>query len=229
MNRPTAPSSAVATAQRYWSTQLGVPESGGIVADDTAESVHAVCVGGRVFVRLPSAIASRADHLSAEAWLDSSVISDLPLGLRAHARLAYTDRNEFEVRSDAAVIPLRHDDPRVRSFAREVSPAEWEEAGLGRGANLTGWHAIQFDGRLAAIAAYENWDGLLGHVCVATAVDDRGRGHATRAAAASTSRAISEGLVAQWRSSVTNPASHAVGARLGFVDAGEQLVYRSTP
>ncbi len=218
----------MAVAQRFWSAHLGVPASGGVVVTDDATSVQAVRIGDRSFVRIPSAVASATAQLRMDAWFDPNVVSDLPFDRRAHARLAYADRSDVDPTSDPTVVTLRHDDSRVRSLARDLSDAEWEESGLGRGAELTGWHGIELAGRLVAIAAYENWDDLLAHVCVATATDHRGRGHATNAARATVAHAFDAGLVAQWRSSVDNPASHAVGARLGFVDVGEQLVYRPT-
>jgi RimJ/RimL family protein N-acetyltransferase len=218
---------SIATAQRIWAARLGAPASGGTVASNEADSVQAVRLGDRDFVRIPAALASVSAHVSAAAWFDPRLIEGIPVAVRAHARLAYADRGSLRTNADAAVIPLGHNDARVRELARTMLDAEWDEAGLWRGANLAGWYGIEIEHRLVAIAAYENWDGLLAHLCVATDPVHRGQGHAILAAGVAATDALSKGLVAQWRSSVTNPASAAVGARLGFVDIGEQFVYGS--
>ena len=119
---------------------------------------------------------------------------------------------------------LVHDDERIGELAATMSADEWDECGLGRGAALLGWYGAIVDGRLVAVAAYEEWGGAVAHLCVATSRDHRRHGYAQQAAVGAAQHAIRAGLVAQWRASMPNTASIAVGARLGFVSLGEQLV-----
>jgi len=54
----------------------------------------------------------------------------------------------------------------------------------------------------------------------------RRQGRAHTAACAALADAVAAGLVAQWRSAVSNPASVALGERLGFVRLGKQMTVR---
>lgn len=74
-----------------------------------------------------------------------------------------------------------------------------------------------------AAAGYEIWDEGIAHVGLAVAAGARGQGLGAGVATAAVERALSVGLVPQWRSAAENAASESVGRRLGFVPLGEQV------
>jgi len=75
--------------------------------------------------------------------------------------------------------------------------------------------------RVVAAAGYHRWPAGTAHLGILTAPDVRGRGLATRAAAAATADALAAGLLPQWRARV--PASLRVAAKLGYRTLGRQF------
>ena len=101
------------------------------------------------------------------------------------------------------------------------SPHEVDESGV---AGLHRAAVVREDGRIIAAAGWAPWPARTAHLCVLTAADARGRGLATRTAAAATADALAAGRLPQWRARVG--ASQRVAAKLGYRVLGEQLSLR---
>ena len=99
-----------------------------------------------------------------------------------------------------------------------VAPGEADESGV---AGLQRAAVIRKDGRVIAAAGWVPWPARTAHLCVLTAADARGRGLATRAAAAATADALAAGMLPQWRARIG--ASQRVAAKLGYRVLGGQL------
>ena len=102
-----------------------------------------------------------------------------------------------------------------------VTPAEAQESGV---AGLHRAAVVREDGRIVAAAGWASWPAQTAHLCVLTAADARGRGLATRAAAAATADALAAGRLPQWRARIGT--SQRVAAKLGYRVLGEQLSLR---
>jgi hypothetical protein len=214
---------AISAVHRYWASFFGVPTNGGLRICAEPCTLNAVHVAGVTFARIPPEMAAPVAEWPPAQLCDLTAFSQLPITIRAHASLAYADAGAL-VAPGPGVTALAGDDARIAELATTMSADEWDECGLWRGTALQGWHAVVVDGQVAAAAAYENWGGDIAHLCVATARAYRCQARGRQAAAASAHHAVASGLVAQWRASMPNAASRAVGARLGFLTLGEQLV-----
>lgn len=84
------------------------------------------------------------------------------------------------------------------------------------------------DDRIAAVAGYEPWGGVLAHVGVLVAPAYRGRGLALPVASEATRQALAAGLVPQWRCRLGNEPSARLRDCLGFVLMGRQLTIAVT-
>lgn len=102
-----------------------------------------------------------------------------------------------------------------------VPPDEAEESGV---AGLHRAAVVRANGRIVAAAGWAPWPARTAHLCVLTAARVRGRGLATRAAAAATTDALAAGMLPQWRARIG--ASQRVAAKLGYRVLGEQLSLR---
>lgn len=205
-----------------------------------------------VVVRLDAAVvavgpASAVDRLGS---LEVDELSEAPAVLAAlapsggrllaSASLAYADRgtvrDSVPDRVHDRVLVGPGDGSRVAPASAEqvrdvltaCSPAERDESGL---AEMASWSvSLTDDGAAAGAAGFEVWptapehDGGLAHLGVAVASSFRGSGHGVAAGAAAISAALDRGLVPQWRASVDNPTSLALGVRLGCRPIGHQLV-----
>jgi RimJ/RimL family protein N-acetyltransferase len=99
-----------------------------------------------------------------------------------------------------------------------ATPDEVDESGV---AGLPRAAVVRTDGRVVAAAGWAPWPARTAHLCVLTAADARGRGLATRTAAAATADALAAGMLPQWRARVE--ASQRVAAKLGYRVLGTQL------
>jgi hypothetical protein len=109
----------------------------------------------------------------------------------------------------------------LAELAGAVAPDEAGESGV---AELRRAAVIRADGRIVAAAGWAPWPARTAHLCVLTAHDARGRGLATRVAAAATADALAAGMLPQWRARIG--ASQRVAAKLGYRVLGEQLSLR---
>ncbi|MBB4634797.1 GNAT family N-acetyltransferase [Longimicrobium terrae] len=118
--------------------------------------------------------------------------------------------------AEPATRPLTGDDaPWVEALKAACSPEEWEHGG----SDIAGGTAVGVfvDGRLAALAGYEVWDGCIAHLAIVTAPAYRGRGLGRAAVGAAARAAVQRGLVAQYRTLDANAASVRIAHALGFV------------
>ena len=118
------------------------------------------------------------------------------------------------------------DAPHVERLGRAATPDEWDNiASLPRAGVMVGAFA---DGELAAIAGYEVWGESIAHVAVLTHPAHRGRALGRAAAGSVAAVALERGLVPQYRSLMSNRASLAVAAALGFEGYATSLALRFT-
>jgi GNAT superfamily N-acetyltransferase len=71
---------------------------------------------------------------------------------------------------------------------------------------------------------YRYWPGTIAHLSVLTRAEHRGKGLARAVAIDATTRALTEGLLPQWRA--RTPASQSVAHAIGFEQLGAQLSLR---
>ena len=71
-------------------------------------------------------------------------------------------------------------------------------------------------------AGYEIWEGILAHLGVLTAPDERRRGRASYAVSIAVEESMAAGLIPQWRARTDNVASQRTALSTGFVLAGSQ-------
>lgn len=217
-------SASHARALDAWAARLRVPppllESPGahLVPRPDLDAVIALEVAGACAVVAPPDALDRLRTLDVDALLDTAVLAarlaDLgarPIGV---ATLAWCDQ-PLDV--GGRVRPASPDDvARVRGACSEDA---WAESGLADHPHL--W-TIDGDDSPGALAGYAPWGEEIAQLGVLTAPPARRRGLATAVAGAATRAATDAGLVAQWRASITNPASAAVARRLGFEPVGRQ-------
>lgn len=71
-------------------------------------------------------------------------------------------------------------------------------------------------------AGYDIWAGILAHMGVLTAPEERRRGRAQYAASVAVEEAMAAGLIPQWRARTDNSASRRTALSTGFIHAGSQ-------
>lgn len=114
----------------------------------------------------------------------------------------------------------------VAAVKAQCSPAETDESGV---TQMDHRFVLDDDrGSPVAAAGYETWDNAVAHLGLAVAVGHRSQGLGAMVASAAALDALDHGLVLQWRSSETNPASRRTGERLGFVALGTQIAIELT-
>lgn len=120
--------------------------------------------------------------------------------------------------------PLVSSDPgHARALERRCPPDDVAEVGLS-GMEQS---CVLVDDRSdppvpLAGAGYDIWGGILAHVGVLTAPDERRRGRATFATSVAVEEAMAAGLIPQWRARADNVASQRTALGAGFVLAGTQ-------
>lgn len=113
----------------------------------------------------------------------------------------------------------------VRELESACDGTEWEHGGSAPldGCPLSG---VFVSGRLAALAGYEVWGGSIAHISIITHPGFRGRGLGRSAVARLAARALSAGLVPQYRTLGSNLASVRVAESLGFCRYATSLAIR---
>lgn len=194
------------------STAAGSPRSG--PAEAPPHSDPAAEPGGGPAV---------APHGAAAAWVGGSVsdVDRMLGGLAADgtlgpARLAYLQGADFVGASGAERVPPGQ----LGELFDAAGPDEVEESGLDGIAAAT-VAVVREGGRIVAAAGWHPWPAGTAHVGVLTAADARGRGLATRVAAAASADALAAGRLPQWRARV--PASIRVAEKLGYRLLGRQF------
>jgi RimJ/RimL family protein N-acetyltransferase len=109
---------------------------------------------------------------------------------------------------------------------REACGAAWDHGGskIDPGVPLFG----VFDGsrELTALASYQVWNERIAHISIVTHPRHQGRGLGRAAVALAAQRALTAGLVPQYRTLQANTASMAIAKRLGFVEYGFSVYVR---
>jgi len=227
---------APATAERvrgYWAAHLGVDPHAPFAVRGVPGGgvVSVVRLGATTWAIAPEELVDDLTRRTPDELLDVRQLARV-VGERAlphgAAHLAYADAASLTgVAAGDVVVGLGPDDPRLRALEAVVAPDEWMESGID--AQLAGRHAVVENDVVLAVAGFKNWDDILGHVCVLTHPEHRGRGHARAVGQAASAAAIDRELVAQWRSEVSNVASAAIAERLGFERLGHQTTVYVTP
>lgn len=231
---PSLSSAGSMRVQLGWARQLSVPvealASSGtrFFARETATAVVVVGLSESCVVVGPPAVTAQLDGLDMRVLLDvSSLASRLgpfqprPIGT---ASLSYRDARPVE-RTSVRTEPA--DPAMVENLRGSVSADEWDEGGLS--AMPHRWAAFTSDGHLAALAGYERWGADIAQMGVAADPAERGRGYAAAAAGEAMTRALNDGLVAQWRCRVGNTASERLAGCLGFTRLGRQTAVALGP
>jgi GNAT superfamily N-acetyltransferase len=122
-----------------------------------------------------------------------------------------------------ALTPL--DAGPFRDLRAACAPEDWDPKDFALEPQCT-FAAFDADGSLAAVANFRIWDGGIAHISVIAHPERRGRGHATRAVAATMEAAVRAGLVPQYRVLAENAASLRVAEKLGFRRYGWSVAAR---
>ncbi|MDF9279541.1 GNAT family N-acetyltransferase [Arthrobacter sp. EH-1B-1] len=120
--------------------------------------------------------------------------------------------------------PLVSSDPaHARALERLCPPDDVAEVGLSAMENSCVLVDESSEPPLPlAGAGYDIWEGILAHLGVLTAPDERRRGHASYAVSVAVEESMAAGLIPQWRARTDNVASQRTALRAGFVHAGSQ-------
>lgn len=106
---------------------------------------------------------------------------------------------------------------------RDLSPAEWEEAGFGPDSRVFG---LRIEERIVAVAGYERWSGHIAQLHVFCHPAYRRRGLAAEPLKVAISEALADNLLPQYRARDGNVASIALANRVGFVEYGWMATLR---
>jgi hypothetical protein len=113
------------------------------------------------------------------------------------------------------------DEAGLSQLVDAVSPDDAGESGI---PGLQRAAVLRQDGRTVADAGWTPWPTQVAHLCVLSHPAVRGRGLASRVAAAATADALAAGMLPQWRARIG--PSQRVAAKLGYHVLGEQLSLR---
>jgi len=199
---------------RAWEAESGIPDR-----------VSVVVIGAERFTRAPQRLRGRID-VEAPADLSAliEILDDDVEHVVGAARLAYTDETTFRPVATGSVTGVGDDDARLAELRAASDRSEWSEASADEACEAR--YGVVDDDSLLAVATLQSWNDVLGHVSVFTADHARRRGLASRVGTAAVTRALTLGLVPQWRSRIGNDASARVADQLGFVALGRQMTVR---
>lgn len=119
--------------------------------------------------------------------------------------------------------PVSSDPEHALALERLCPPDDVAEVGLS-GMEHTGVLVDESSEPLLPLAGagYDIWEGILAHLGVLTAPDERRRGRASYAASIAVEESMATGLIPQWRARMDNIASQRTALRAGFIHAGSQ-------
>lgn len=192
-------------------------------------AVRVVALGDGVVVAAPDAVGARLTSTLAPDELTRAeavggVLGHLVQEVIGVADLAYASDlapGAASAADDPAVAEVAPRDARLDALREDCPPREWHESGV---ADLEPRFGTEdAAGALAAVAGYTVWVGRIAHIGVLAHPRARGTGQARAVAARAVRDALARGLVPQWRAARGNPASAALGRRLGFLPLGAQL------
>jgi hypothetical protein len=185
----------------------------------TLEGSTCVVASADLAARLDPAVAARlTDPRAARALLGPE------LQVIGPAVLAFAHRTTFQPAATGIATPAAPGAAELAQLAEGCDQADVAESSLARWQRWINLVAV--DGQIVAGAGAEVWAGTVAHIGVLTRADQRRRGNAKAAAAATVAQALAAGMVAQWRARATLAASRRLAASLGFVELGAQVTYK---
>ena len=227
----------VSIANAYWATHLGCSSdelfaqplrllTHGIELADYC-GVFALFRGGAVTASIPP---DRADTLG--ALLSSFSHGDSPESFASTLRsvssaivgpayIGYAEAATQPAHSARALGP--GDEAALHELQQSCDATEWEHGGSSIEHPCS---AIFVGDRVAALAGYEVWGGTIAHISIITHPDFRSCGFGRSAVAHLAGRAITAGLLPQYRTLQSNRASIRVAERLGFQSYATSIAVR---
>lgn len=192
------------------------------VPREGADAVVVVRLGLACVVLAPEPALARLRGVEPDLLVDVGTVAAgvSPLGPRpiGVATLGYRDVPTVGSAGDAVEVA---DSAAADALQARCGAEEWAESGL---ASMSlRWVCRTADGGPAALAGHEPWGKHIAHLGIVAATVERRKGCALSAASAAVEHAVGGGLVAQWRSRVSNTASERLAGRLGFTLLGLQL------
>jgi GNAT superfamily N-acetyltransferase len=142
--------------------------------------------------------------------------------------VGYADSTTFQpVASPGARLLSAGDQQAFERFQQACPALDWEHGGSRLGSSpLVGCFV---DGALVALAGYELWGERIAHIAVVTQPTARGHGFGKQVVSALAAVALEHSLIPQYRTLLSNTASLAIGAALGFQPYAESLAVRLLP
>ncbi|HEY0602028.1 MAG TPA: GNAT family N-acetyltransferase [Herpetosiphonaceae bacterium] len=231
-----------AAVDRYWATFFGcdpaifaAPETA-IVPHAGLGDYHGVFVFRRretLIISVPPARLER-DRMALGAF-PATLLDDLPT-IQAQiaapiervvgpAFVGYADAGTFRPASEVGTRLLTADDrDRFERFRQACAALEWEHGGSELGEQPIAGCFVGAE--IVAASGFELWGERIAHIAVVTHPAHRGRGYGARVVSAIAAVALERGLIAQYRTLMSNAPSMRIGAALGFVPYGESLALR---
>jgi len=223
----------LAKADAYWAGEMGLS-----AAEFFRESLHvrphgerladyngifALFRNGRTAISHP---ADRPDVLRAclpEVLFDPALFATGFPGkvVIGPASIAYAEALEAE--SQAQPLTASHH-LQAQALRDACSESEWDHGGCEVGDVIAS--GVFVDGKLAALASYEIWDGSIAHISIVSHPEHRGQGHGRTAVAHVAKRALEARLVPQYRTLVANAPSIRIAGSLGFIPYATSVAVR---
>ena len=144
------------------------------------------------------------------------------------AFVGYADAATFQPAATAQARLLSAGDQEAFARFEHSCPAQdWEHGG----SRLSSTPVVGcfVDGAIVAAAGYELWGERIAHIAVITHPSARGQGYGKAVVSALAAVALERNLIPQYRTLLSNSASLAVGAALGFKPYAESLALRLLP
>ena len=216
----------MAPADAYWAAFFGCPaetmfaEPARVIEHSPALAEYSGIIAffceGRALISIPSAcpeeICSRLVAAAESPATFADAFAAEGLSVVGPAFIGY---GEEIPAPEKQVRLLTAEDRQAWSDLRaSCSPIEWEHGGSELAA--TGAAGAFVDGKLAALAGYENWGDALAHLSVVTHPDFRGQGYGAAVVALSAQTALSVDLLPQYRTLEANVPSMRIAEKLGF-------------
>ncbi|MEK7953078.1 GNAT family N-acetyltransferase [Luteolibacter soli] len=114
----------------------------------------------------------------------------------------------------------------VKDLREACGEEEWDHGGSSLEVPCSG---VFHDGQLVALAGYETWGETIAHLYIVTHPGYRGRGFGRSAVAHLARRALTNGLLAQYRTLDANTPSIRIAEALGFQRYATSMAVRLAP
>ena len=154
----------------------------------------------------------------------ASALSSVAERVVGPASIAYAPKVAAPAHSPCDLGPA--DTAARATLEQACSPEEWEHGG---GSEEDPSSGIFVDGQLAALASYEIWGGTIAHISIVTHPAYRNRGYGRSAVAHAARRALTAGLLPQYRTLETNGPSLRIARSLGFQSYARSIAIRLRP